>query len=97
MIIISLKRTWLARSRLVDHCREIIDDRRDPIVPTLLPKKISPYSGIDRSVMNDIESARMRRSMRESAKRSADLLNEYFKRLRDGEDAMSIYVDMVER
>lgn len=61
------------------------------------PASPSAYRGIDRGVMNDIEMARMRRTMRESGRRQRIMLEEYFTRLRNGEDGMSIYTDLVTR
>lgn len=53
------------------------------------------YYGIDRSVLSDIEVARMKRNMRESATRQQAMLTEYFNRIRNGEDAMMVYCEMM--
>lgn len=49
-----------------------------------LPERTSPFFGIDRSVMNDIERARWKRAMRESSAHSAKLLGRYARHLDAG-------------
>ena len=104
-----LKRRWLKSPRLVieggSHEPITMRIEHSPIIPSSIvlfvdektrsAKACESFSGIDRSVMNDIETAKMRRDMKTSAKRSADFLSEYFRRLRRGENPMDIYVDMV--
>lgn len=58
-----------------------------------LPGRTSPFYGIARTVANDIESARWKRAMRESAKSSQRLLGRYFWHLRSGGSGIAFMLD----
>lgn len=53
-----------------------------------LPERTSPWFGIGRSTMNDIERARWKRGMRESAEHGSDLIRRYMAHLNAGGDAI---------
>lgn len=53
----------------------------------------SAFFGIDRCAMNDIESARWKRAMRESAASSAKLLGRYFRHLDAGGSGLAFMLE----
>lgn len=58
-----------------------------------LPERTSPWYFIDRTTTSDIDRARWKRSLRESAKSSQRMLRRYFDHLQSGGSGLEFMLD----